>query len=224
VSERRTLNVGGKPVSMHLAMPAEPATAGVVVLHPWWGLNGDVLAYTERLAEKGFAVAAPDFFGGQIATTIPDAERLSSAVDEDAGDATALATVDELGALLGDPAARIGALGFSFGAAWALWLPAQRPQVAATVVYYGSLEGPALTRARVPVLGHFAANDPYETEQGVAAFEQTLRTAGRDVEIDRYPGTGHWFAEPSRDAYEPAAAALAFDRTVEFLRRNLSDG
>jgi dienelactone hydrolase len=43
----------------------------------------------------------------------------------------------------------------------------------------------------------------------------------RDAEIHRYPGTGHWFAEPSRDAYRPEAAELAFERTVEFLERQL---
>jgi carboxymethylenebutenolidase len=41
------------------------------------------------------------------------------------------------------------------------------------------------------------------------------------VTIHRYPGTGHWFAEPSRDAYRPDAADLAFERTVEFLRERL---
>ena len=39
--------------------------------------------------------------------------------------------------------------------------------------------------------------------------------------IHRYPDTGHWFAEPSRDAYRPAAADLAFERTVTFLRQRL---
>ena len=57
----------------------------------------------------------------------------------------------------------------------------------------------------------------------VAAFETTLRAAGREVEIHRYPGTGHWFAEPSKDAYVPAAAELAFDRTVDYLGRTLAN-
>jgi carboxymethylenebutenolidase len=226
---RRQLKIGHRVTTMHLALPASPAragvaSAGVIVLHPWWGLNDDVIAYTDRLAEAGFAAAAPDLFAGQVATTIPEAEGLSDSVDEDIADAFVLAAVDELGATVGDPAARLGAVGLSFGAAWALWLPAQRPEVAATVVYYGSTEGPSLTRARAPVLGHFAETDPYETEEGVAAFEQTLRTANRNVELHRDPKTGHWFAEPSQEAYVPEAAELAFDRSVDFLRRHLLDG
>jgi carboxymethylenebutenolidase len=223
VSERRTIKVGGQTVTVYQSLPAERARAGVVVLHPWWGLNDDIGAFADRLAEAGFAVVAPDLYAGEIATTIPDAERLSGALVEDVADAIVLAAVDELAATIGDPSARIGAVGFSMGAAWALWLPAHRSEVAATVVYYGSTEGPSLTRARTPVLGQFAESDPYESEEGVAALERTLRTAGRDVEIHRYPGTGHWFAEPSKDAYDPAATEQAFERTLDFLRRNLTD-
>ena len=88
------------------------------------------------------------------------------------------------------------------------------------MVYYGSVTGPTLAAAGSAVVGHFAEEDPYETAENVAAFEQGLRDAGREVTIYRYPGTGHWFAEPSRDVYRSEAADLAFDRTVEFLRRS----
>jgi carboxymethylenebutenolidase len=105
-----------------------------------------------------------------------------------------------------------------------MWSPAQRNRFAVSVVYYGSTGGSILTRARVPMMGHFAASDPYETDEAIAAFESTLRSAGRDVVIHRYPGTGHWFAEPSRDAWRPDAANLAFERTVAFLRKHLEPG
>ena len=204
-------------------MPRQRAEAGVLVLHPWWGLNADTTAVVDRLADAGFAAAAPDLYSGRIATTVADAERLSDELNEDLADALVLASVDALGVEIGDPSARIATLGFSMGAAWAVWLPAQRPEVAATVVYYGTVSGSSLTRARTPLLGHFATNDPYESDECVAAFEGTLRTAGRDVTIHRYPSTGHWFAEPSNAAYDASAAELAFSRTVDFLRRELLD-
>jgi carboxymethylenebutenolidase len=208
---------------VHRSLPVQRAAAGVVVLHPWWGLNDDVTAYADRLAEAGFAAVAPDMYDGRVVSTIEEAEALSEALNEDAADAIALAAVDELGETIGDPSARMATIGFSMGGAWALWLPSLRPEVTATVVYYGSMLGPSLTRARAPVLGHFAETDQFESEETLAEFERTLRVAGREVTIHRYAGAGHWFAEPSRDAYVPEAAALAFDRTVAFLRRHLLD-
>lgn len=39
--------------------------------------------------------------------------------------------------------------------------------------------------------------------------------------LNRYPGTGHWFYEPDRpQAYNPPAASLAWDRTLDFLKRS----
>ncbi len=66
-----------------------------MVLHPWWGLNGDVMAFADRLAAAGFVVAAPDLYGGAVATTIDAAERLSEGIDEAAAAAWALAATDQ---------------------------------------------------------------------------------------------------------------------------------
>jgi carboxymethylenebutenolidase len=214
------LRVGNQPVRMYERPAQDPSAPGVAVLHPWWGLNDDVVNYSDRLADAGYHVVAPDMFDGQVATTIEEAERLASGADEDRCGAIALAAVDHLAAR-SDSAGTIGALGFSFGAAWAIWAPTERQNLAATVVYYGTYTGSVLARAKTPVLGHFAESDEYEPDENIREFEQGLRDAEREVTIYRYPGTGHWFAEPSRDAYRREAAELAFERTVSFLRQHL---
>jgi len=215
-----TIEAGDVTSRVYAAGHVGFGASGVVVFHPWWGLNDDVVAYADRLAAAGFAVVAPDLYRGPVASTIEEAERLSASIDEAAADGIALATIDGLADRLG-PAARLAVLGFSMGGAWSMWSPAERDRLVASVVYYGSIEGPSLGRASVPVLGHFAETDPYEPDEAIAAFEDTLRSAGRDVVIHRYPRTGHWFAEPPRDAYRAAAADRAFERTVAFLDRHL---
>jgi carboxymethylenebutenolidase len=221
MGEFETVEVGGSTARLYVAGDTSPGSAGVVVLHPWWGLNDDVIAYADQLAASGFSVVAPDLFGGEVVSTIEEAKRLARSADEEAVDAIVLAAVDTLEHRLGSTA-KLAALGFSFGAHWSIWGPSQREQVAASVVYYGTTDGPVLTSSKAPVLGHFAEDDPFETQEGVAEFEETLRSGGRDVVIHRYPGTGHWFAEPSRDAYRREAADLAFERTVEFLERHVT--
>jgi carboxymethylenebutenolidase len=221
------LDVGGAAARLYVAGDVTPGRPGVVVLHAWWGLNDDVIAYADRLAAAGFAVTAPDMFGGQVASTIEEAERLSSSAEspeaEPPVESIALAAVDDLAARLG-PTSRLGILGWSFGAAYATLLPAERDRLVASVVYYGVYTGQHLEGSSAAVLGHFAETDQFESDEGIAELEQGIRSAGRDVEIHRYPGTGHWFAEGSRDAFRAEAADLAFERTVSFLKKYLGSG
>ncbi len=215
------LTVGAESVRVYRTGAASGGAPAVAAFHAWWGLVDDVLDHADRLARAGFHVAAPDLVRGRTAATVEQADRLSSEVDQPHADAVTLAAIDHLVAS-GAPA--VGTLGFSMGVPWALWSAAQRPAVAASVAYYGTLQGASLAHATVPVLAHFAEDDPYEPEASVRAFEQALRDAGRNAIIHRYPGTGHWFAEPSRDAYRAEAADLAFARTVAFLRQHLPAG
>ncbi len=224
MGEFDTVAIGDRTVRLYVAGDVRPGAPGVVVLHPWWGLNEDVIAYADRLAAAGFAVSAPDMFGGQIATTVEDAERLVGLVEdaaaEPAVDAIARAAIDDLAERLG-PTSRLGVVGFSFGAAYATLIPAERDRLLASVVYYGVYTGSHIDRSSAAVLGHFAETDQFESDEGIAELEDSVKAASREVTIHRYPGTGHWFAEPSRDAYRPAAADLAFERTVDFLRTHL---
>ncbi|GAB4408525.1 MAG: hypothetical protein Fur0044_01850 [Anaerolineae bacterium] len=109
-------------------------------------------------------------------------------------------------------------MGFSLGAYYALDLAAADPEhIRSVVIFYGSGDGDFST-SRAAYLGHFAENDPYEPPANVNELEESLRRAGRPVTFYRYPGTGHWFFEPDRtEAYNQAAATLAWERTLTFL-------
>jgi carboxymethylenebutenolidase len=194
--------------------------AGVVLFHAWWGLNDAVLDFAAKLAADGYTVLAPDLYGtGEVAATIEDAERLSSAAEGDDGgvavEQAALGAADWLISRTGGP---ICVVGFSFGAAYSLWLAKKRPDdVRAVVVYYGTMNPVGGSAA---VLGHFAEDDPYEPAGNVDGLKNELAEQGRDAEIHVYPGTHHWFAEPDRPEYVAAAAGLAWQRTVDFLGRH----
>jgi carboxymethylenebutenolidase len=114
----------------------------------------------------------------------------------------------------------LAVIGFSMGAYYALDLAASDPQhIRSVVIFYGT-GGGDYSRSKAAYLGHFAENDQFEPHSGVDALEADLRRAGRPVTFYHYPGTGHWFFEPDRpQAYNPAAATLAWDRTLAFLRR-----
>ena len=92
--------------------------------------------------------------------------------------------------------------------------------VGAVVVFYGTDDGD-YSSSKAAYLGHFAEHDPYESLEAVSALEENIRQAGREVSFSVYPGTHHWFVEPNRPEYDPAAAELAWERTIEFLRERL---
>jgi carboxymethylenebutenolidase len=116
---------------------------------------------------------------------------------------------------------RLGVIGFSLGAAFAVAL-AQERTVDAVVLYYGLGEF-KLDRWSAPVLGHFAEVDEWEPAEDARTAFAGLRDAGIHAELHIYPETGHWFANRAvGDAYNADAARVAKDRTFAFLRRELA--
>ena len=205
----------------YLAEPATGTGPGVLVLHAWWGLNDTMRSLCDRLASEGFVAFAPDLYRGAIATTIEEAESLSAGLDESRAKADISGAVDFLVGRAG-AGSGIGVMGFSLGAYFALDLSTEDPErVRCVVVFYGT--GPTdFSGSRAAYLGHFAENDPYEPSSYVDALEDALRAAGRAASFHRYEDTGHWFFEPDRsDAYIPAAAELAWQRTTVFLHDQL---
>lgn len=202
-----------------LAYPDSSPASPVLVLHAWWGLNDSVKSFCQRLAEAGFVAFAPDLYHGQVANTIAGAEALSQALDADQAREDIAEAVRFLNEYSGLEDSGLAVIGFSLGAFFALELSVIDPeQVHSVVVFYGTRPDD-YRDAQAAYLGHFAEADPFEPSSAVEALEQALRQAGRRVDFHVYPGTGHWFAEPDRvDAFDPAAASLAWARTLAFLR------
>lgn len=218
--------VGAGAAPGYLALPQRGAGEGpgVLVLHAWWGLNDFFKECCERLAREGYVALAPDLYHGQIATTIEGARQLAKALDDtqaDADIAGAIAYLRQHPAVRGQG---IGCVGFSMGAMFAFSLSCTLPEeIAAVVAVYGTGPEVDYASARAAYLGHFARGDEWEEDEYVDQLEAALRTAGREATFYRYSGVTHWFMEENRpDAYNAEAAALAWQRTLDFLRRHLA--
>ena len=137
------------PVSGHLAVPKTGSGPGILALHAWWGLNDFFKDFCNRLATAGFVAFAPDLYHGPVASTIEQADKLSSSVRPEIGRSDVAKSVKGLRAHPSVRGNRVGVIGFSFGAWWALWAAQEIPaDIAAVVVFYGTSDGDfAKTRA-----------------------------------------------------------------------------
>jgi carboxymethylenebutenolidase len=102
-------------------------------------------------------------------------------------------------------------------------MAANNMNIDASVMYYGqfSLEDD-LSMMRADILGHFGEDDALIAIDDVEQFEAKLNTTNGDHSVFIYPNAGHAFANEDRpDAYNEEAAELAWERTMEFLAREV---
>src|SRR3569623_2092868 len=123
---------------MDIVIPPQGTGLGVVVAHPWWGLNQTIRDYGAALAKDGFVVALPDLFAGDVTTSIDAAETLIRKHWESAGPRLD-AAFDELGQHRAVSGNGLGAVGFSFGG-FHLLAAIERgdARIARLVVYYAA--------------------------------------------------------------------------------------
>ena len=188
-------------------------------MHAWWGLNEDVKKRADTLRTEGYTVATPDLFGGRTAKTRDEAQALSSSFEKD--EAELSRKVDDALGRLGTNVDRVGIVSWSFGNYYAWKAGVAHPdRVRAIVCFYGLAVGDT-SKKMPPTLSHYAELDEFEDLAWTRKAEGELRAAGTDIRLEMYPGTKHWFDEPSRAEYDRSASDLAWQRTRVFLKERL---
>ncbi len=220
-------HAGGQPLSGYLVRPAQAKgpLPGLIVIHEWWGLNDNVRDEAARLAAEGYVVLAVDLYGGIQATEPREAMKLSQKLTANPAPAEdnlhdAYAWLDKI-----EGAPRIGTIGWCLGGRWSLRTALILPdKVDATVIYYGTVkaEQADLARLQMPILGLFGSKDRVVPPATVTAFQASMRSLGKTLDIHMYEGADHAFANPSGTAYEARAAEDAWRLTTAFLRENLA--
>jgi carboxymethylenebutenolidase len=207
----------------HLAEAKDAKSPGVVVIQEWWGVQGQIKAVCDRLAGEGFHALAPDLYGGKVVPYHDSAAANAAMNALDFKAATDQAVRGAAVFLRSRGAPKVGIIGFCMGGAVAVIAAVHVPEVDAAVSFYGlppeSVAAPK--DIRVPFQGHFAAQDEWVTPAAADELEKKLRAAGKVAEIYRYPGQHAFMNSERGSVYDPAAAKVAWDRCVAFLRRHL---
>ena len=205
----------------YLARPAEKAIAGLVVVQEAFGVNAHIRRVADAYARDGFLAIAPALFdrierGVELGYEGADRERgMSLARQIDLGDALKdIAAALEY--LRAQNVGKCGVIGYCLGGTVA-WLAATRLDPEAAVGYYGGyIARFAQEKPRCPVMLHFGTLDKHIPKSDV----DQVQARHPDVKIFWYEAD-HGFNCDDRAAYNPEAAKLAKDRSLEFLKKHL---
>ena len=175
------------------------------------------------MALEGFLALGPDLLSplGGTPTDEDQARTLIGQLDNKQTVEDLVRTVGYLEGHAGSTG-KVGAVGFCWGGGMVNSLATASPELDAGVVFYGRTPpSEDVPKICAKLLLNYAGLDD-RINEGIPAFEAALKKDNVDYTLHIYQGANHAFnndTNPTR--YDPAAAQLAWGRTVEFLKRNL---
>ena len=218
---------GNGTIKGYFAKPKGPATKrypAVLVVHENRGLNPYIEDVARRLATDNFLAFAPDGLtsvggfpgdnekGGELFAKV-DKKKMSE---------------DFVAAALWlknrhDSTGKLGAVGFCFGGGIANNLAVRLgDKLQAAVPFYGGQPPAAeVVKIKAPLLIQYAGLDT-RVNGGWPAYEEALKANKVPYEMFMYDKANHGFHNDTTPRYDEAAAKLAWQRTVDFFKKNLS--
>jgi carboxymethylenebutenolidase len=209
----------------YLVRPAKASgkLPGVLVVHENRGLNPHIEDVARRIALEGFMAFAPDALTplGGYPGDEDKARDLFNKLDLEKVREDFVAAAGYLKSRP-DSTGKIGVVGFCFGGGIANVLATRISDLAAAVPFYGAQpKTEDVAKIKAPLLIHYAEHDE-RINAGIAPFEAALKANHVRYQLFTYPGTQHGFNNDTTPRYDKAAATLAWQRTIDFLKKNLA--
>jgi dienelactone hydrolase len=193
---------------------------GVLVVPEWWGLNDYARHRAKMLARLGYVALAVDIYGDGK-TTVDPKQAAAWSGELKAGDRHELRTriAAALAKLKSEPRvdpSRTAAIGYCFGGTTVLELARSGADLSGVVSFHGGLDTPRPAhpgQIKAKVLACHGANDPFEPPAQVQAFEDEMRNAKADWELNIYSGAEHGFTNPAADSFH--IKGLAYNKEAD---------
>ncbi len=207
-----------------LAWPSglDTPVGAVLVVHENRGLNPYIEDVVRRVAKAGYLALGPDGLSsvGGYPGTDDEGRVLQAGLDQQKLLADFFAGFDWLKAH-GNSNGRVGAVGFCYGGGVCNALAVVKPDMACSVPYYGRQADVADVPAiQAPLLLHYAGLDD-RINAGWPAYRDALEAHGKVFEAHVYEGVSHGFHNDTTPRYDAQAAALSWQRTLDFFARYL---
>jgi carboxymethylenebutenolidase len=210
----------GARLSAWRAEPTGATRGAIVVVQEIFGVNGHIRSVCDGFAADGYVAIAPALFDryargvdlGYAPDDIAKGRELKAQAGIDKALVDVRAARDTVAA-----AGKVAVIGYCWGG-YVAWMAAAREAgFACAVPYYGGgiLDAKG-EHPQCPVMAHFGEQDKGIPVAGV----RELAAAHPEAQVFIY-AADHGFNCDRRASFDPAAAKLARERTLGFLRRHV---
>jgi carboxymethylenebutenolidase len=217
-----------------LGRPVRPGRyPAIVLLHERYGVVQHTRDLAIRLATEGLVALAPNLWfrepnldaieRGEIRPEVPDAQ-----VAADIG-----VSLDYLAQIEDADTTHVAVWGACATGRYPLVAAAERPDVAACVIFYGAAYQrdwepdrvtPFVHRSRAPVLCVFGEFDHLVARERVLLLRNVLEAARRSYHVKVSPGAYHAFLDDVNGVYSRPHAEAAWRLLISFLDRVRAGG
>lgn len=215
---------GGGAIKGLLSKPAAfgEKLPGIIVVHENRGLNPYIEDVGRRAALEGFISLAPDALTplGGYPGNDDDGRSMQRQRDR-------MEMLEDFIAaykfLKNHPSCngKVGVVGFCFGGWVSNMMAVKIPELSAAVPFYGGQpSSEEAAKIKAPLLLHFAELDE-RVNAGWPAYEEALKENEVNYTAFIYSGVNHGFHNNTTPRYDKDAAALAWQRTIDFFKNNL---
>jgi dienelactone hydrolase len=175
---------------------------GVLIVHQWLGLTDYEKHRAQMLAELGYVAFCADIYGKGVRpkdTKEAGVQAMKYKADRPLLRARVNAGLDVLKKSELVDTRRVAAIGYCFGGTTVLELARSGADLNGVVSFHGGLDSPTPAdgkNIKCKVLVCHGADDPTEKPGDFAAFQQELREAHVDWQLNEYGGAVHSFTQP----------------------------
>ncbi|MCM3869935.1 MAG: dienelactone hydrolase family protein [Pyrinomonadaceae bacterium] len=206
-----------------VARPDGEATAAVILIHEWWGINDHIRDIAGRYASEGYICVAPDLYRGKVAKDSEEASRFMYELDTVDGLETISQALMEAKRAYG--VQKIGITGYCMGGTFALRAACELSELAAAAPFYGDIpEEKEIAKLKVPTIFFAGTRDKWINPEKVAVLKKAVREYSLPLEAVSYDADHAFFNDTRPEVYDAAASRDAWQRVLAHFGKYLGEG
>ena len=219
-TETLSLTTSSGATTAYVALPDLDASAAVILIQEWWGINDHIRDIAGRYAKEGYLCVAPDLYRGKVAADPEEASALMQALKIEDGMETirkATAAAKETYKI-----ERFAITGYCMGGTYSLRAACEIPELKAAAPFYGDIpEERALAKLRAPTLFIAGLRDAWINPEKVNVLREAAKKYNLPVEIVSYDADHAFFNDTRPQVYDAEAAADAWRRVLTHFKKCL---